>query len=71
MDYDDILDMMICYSIIFVSTCAIYWFLVSVRDSGLIVDVNAIDGPPWNSDRVMEWIVYGLHIFVIAYVTYD
>jgi hypothetical protein len=71
MDYDDVVDMMICYLIIFVSTGAIDWFLLSVQDSGLIEDVDGIDGPPWTPDRVREWIVYGLSIFVIAYVTYD
>jgi hypothetical protein len=34
-------------------------------------DADGIDGPPWTPDQVREWSVYGLHIYVIAYVTYD
>jgi hypothetical protein len=33
MDYDDVVDMMICYLIIYVSTGAIDWFLPSVQDA--------------------------------------
>jgi hypothetical protein len=57
MDYDDVVDMMICYFIIFISTCAIDWFFLSVQDSGPIEDVDGIDGPPWTLDRVREWTV--------------
>jgi hypothetical protein len=71
MDYDDDVDMMICYLIIYVSTGVIDWFLLSVQDSCQVGDVDGIDGPPWTSDRVREWTVYGLRISVIAYVTYD
>ena len=71
MDYDDVLDMMICCLIIFASTSAIDWFLLSVQDFELIEDVDGIDGPPWTLNWVREWIVYGLSVFVIAYVTYD
>jgi hypothetical protein len=52
MDYDDVVDMMICYLIIFVSIGAIDWFLLSVQDSEPIEDVDGIDGPPWTLDRV-------------------
>jgi hypothetical protein len=34
-------------------------------------DADGIDGPPWTPGQVREWTVYGLSIFVIAYVTYD
>jgi hypothetical protein len=54
MDYDDDMDMMICYLIIFVSTGAIEWFLLSVQDSRQIEDVDGINGPPSNLDRVRE-----------------
>jgi hypothetical protein len=43
--------------IIFISTCVIDWFFVSVQNSGLIEDVEGIDGPPWTLDQVREWIV--------------
>jgi hypothetical protein len=42
-----------------------------VQDSSQIEDVDGIDGPPWTLDRVREWTVYGLGIYVIASVTYD
>jgi hypothetical protein len=54
-----------------VLTCAIDWFLLSVEDSGLIEDVNGIDGCPWTLDQVREWIFYGLSVFFISYVTYE
>jgi hypothetical protein len=71
MDYYDLVDMMICYLIIFVSRGAIEWFILSVQDSRQIKDVDGIDGPPWTPDGVREWTIYGLSIFFIAYVTYD
>ena len=71
MDYDDVVDMMICYLIIFVSICAIDWFFLSVQDFGPIEDVNGIIRTPWTPDRVREWTVYGLCISVMEYVTYD
>ena len=33
MDYDDVVDMMICYLIIYVLTSEIYGFLLSVNDT--------------------------------------
>jgi hypothetical protein len=33
MDYDDVVDMMICYLIIYVSTGVIDWFLLSAQDA--------------------------------------
>jgi hypothetical protein len=60
MDYDDDVVTMICYLIIYVSTCAINWFLLSVQDSCQVGDADGIDGPPWTLDRVREWTVYGL-----------
>jgi hypothetical protein len=42
-----------------------------VQDTGPIEDVDGIDGPPWTPDQVREWTIYGLHIYVITYVTYD
>ena len=71
MDYDVVVDMMICYLIINVSMGAIDWFLLSVQDSWQIDDVDGINGPPWTLDRVKEWIVYGLSISIISYVTCD
>jgi hypothetical protein len=65
MDYDDVVDMMICYLIIFLSKGAIDWFLLSVQDSGQIEDANGIDGPPWTMDRVREWTIYGLIILLL------
>jgi hypothetical protein len=38
---------MICYLVIFISTCAIDWFFLSVQDLGPFEDVDGIDGPPW------------------------
>jgi hypothetical protein len=64
MDYD----VMLCYH---VKTGAIDWFLLRVKDSWQIEDVDGIDGPPWTPDRVREWTVCGLIIIFIAYVTYD
>ena len=65
------LDMMIFYFIIYVSIGAIDGFLLSVQDTWQNGDADGIDGPPWTLDWVREWTVYGLSIFVIAYVTYD
>jgi hypothetical protein len=71
MDYDFDCGRDDMYLILIVSTCAIDYFFLSVEDSGQIEDVDGIDGPPWTQDRVKEWTIYGLNIYVIAYVTYD
>ena len=56
---------------IYVQTSAIDGFLLSVQDTQQIKDVNGINGPPWTLDRVKEWTVYGLGIYVYECVTYD
>jgi hypothetical protein len=42
-----------------------------VKDTRQIDDVDGIGGPPWTPDRVKDWTLYGLGIYVYAYVTYD
>jgi hypothetical protein len=65
MDYDNVMDMVIHYLIMYVLTYAIDWFLLTVQDFGQIEDVDGIDGPPWNPDRVMEWTVCGLRFLLL------
>jgi hypothetical protein len=53
-NYDDVVDIMICFFVIFISTCDIDWFFLSVKDSG---SNHGVDD-------------YGFCVFDIAYVTY-
>ena len=65
LDYD------LCFFDIYALTYAINAFPLSVQDTWQIEDVDGIDGPPWTPDQVREWNIYGLSIYVIAYVTYE
>ena len=56
---------------IYVQIGAIDGFLLSVQETRKTEDVDGINGPPQTPNRVMEWKVYGLGIFIYAYVTYD
>jgi hypothetical protein len=59
MDYDDVVDMMICYFIIFVSTGAIDWFFLSVQDSGRLRMSMA------SMDLLGLWIESGSGLFMV------
>jgi hypothetical protein len=42
-----------------------------VQDTRQTEDADGINKPPWTSDRVRGWTVYGLSISIYAYVIYD
>ena len=49
-----------------------YWrFFLSVEDTWHVMDVDGINGLPWNLDWVKKWIVFWLNISIYAHVTYD